>query len=198
MNKKNIWIITGIIAIMIPIIAVLCLNAFVWKDEPAEVAVEPETVKNGGTIEPVGTQGLYKFKSQYGYKLNYNPKYNVDLSGEAYDFYIYNDDKSVNVAVTISNMDESIASVETKEDWDAAMGEEMGKCAEFNKTVMNGMETMVAHYYFGDENSENVVDVLVAAMIGKEYIYMYCYTATPDANETEAQQIGAILYTITE
>ncbi len=194
MDKKYIWIITGIIAILIPIILVLCLNYFVWVEEPA--VTQPEVVQNGGTIQPEG-DGLYEFKSQYGYKLNYNPKYNVDLSGNIYDFYICNADKSVSVQVTPTKKDETITSITTKDEWDNAMSS-LGTCSEFNRTSFNGMDVLIAHYFLADESSENMLDVLIATFIGKEYAYTYCYTSTQDAPELEAQQIGAILYTITE
>jgi len=195
MNKKMIWIISGIIAILIPVILVLCLNYFVWVEEPQ--VVEPQTVQNGGTIQPVGNQGLYEFKSKYGYKLSYNPKYKVDLSGSMYDFYISNADNTVNVQITPMPKDESITSITTKEQWDAAMGD-LGECMEFNRTSFNGMDALIAHYILADEKSENVQDVLVATLIGEEKSYTYCYTASNKASELEAQQIGGILYTISE
>ena len=41
-------------------------------------------------------------------------------------------------------------------------------------------------------------DQLVAVFIGDEVMYNYIYTAALNASETEAQQIGGILYTIKE
>lgn len=195
MDKKHLWIIVGVIAVLIPVILVLCLNIFVWDKNANEVI--PQKVDNGGTIAPTGNQGLYEFKSKYGYKLNYNPKYNVDLSSNQYDFYIYNDDKSVNVQVTPIPRDENIISIDTKEEWDTQMSQ-LGPCIEFNKTSFNGMDVLIAHYNVSDKNGDNKLDMIVANLIGKEYIYTYCYAATNNATETEAQQIGAILYTITE
>ena len=195
MDKKNIWIIAGIIAILIPVIVVMCLYIFVWVEEPQ--VIEPEQVSNGGTIAPSGSQGLYEFKSQYGYKLNYNPKYKVDLSGKQFDFYIQNADNSVNVQVTPIPKDESITSITTKEEWDALMVD-MGPCIEFTRTSFNGMDVLVAHYATTNEATQTAHDILVATLIGKEYAYTYCYTATDKADETEAQQIGGILYTISE
>ncbi len=195
MDKKHLWIIVGIIALLIPIILVLYLNIFVW--DKNENVVIPQKVENGGTIAPFGNQGLYEFNSKYGYKLSYNPKYNVDLSGKLCDFYIYNDDKSVNVQITPIPWDENIASIDTKEEWDEQMSQ-IGQCTKFNKTSFNGMDVLIAHYFVSDESSDNKLDMLVANIIGDEYIYVYCYTATDDATEAEAQQIGAILYTITQ
>ena len=74
----------------------------------------------------------------------------------------------------------------------------MGPCTEFNRTSFNGMDVLIAHYVLADESGEKGLDMLIATLIGKEYAYTYCYTATDKATETEAQQIGAILYTITE
>ena len=142
MDKKYIWIITGIIAILIPVIVVMCLYLFVWVEEPQ--VIEPEQVDNGGTIVPEGNQGLYEFKSKYGYKLNYNPKYNVDFSGNQFDFYITNDDNSVNVQVTPIPKDETITSITTKEEWDAIKcpalfingeNDPFGTCAELQEKV---------------------------------------------------------------
>lgn len=195
MNKKYLWIITGVIAILVPIILVMCLKFFVWVEE-AET-IPPETVQNGGTIEPIGNQGLYEFKSKYGYKLTYNPKYEVDLSGGKYDFYISNADNSVNVQVTPIPKDETITSIDSKEKWDEKMSS-FGPCTEFNRTSFNGMDVLLAHYVLADESGENGLDVIVATLIGKEYAYTYCYTATDKATEPEAKQIGAILYTIAE
>ncbi|MEE1042879.1 MAG: hypothetical protein UH854_02840, partial [Clostridia bacterium] len=148
-------------------------------------------------IVPEGNQGLYEFKSKYGYKLNYNPKYNVDFSGNQFDFYITNDDNSVNVQVTPIPKDETITSITTKEEWDAIMTD-MGPCIEFTKTAFNGMDVLVAHYGTRNDATQTTYDILVATFIGKEYAYTYCYTATDKADETEAQQIGGILYTISE
>ena len=194
-SKKNLWIIIGIIAVLIPVIVVMCLNIFVWVEEPE--VIEPVKVANGGVIQPTGSQGLYEFKSRYGYKLSYNPKYKTNLKGEQFDFHITNDDNSVSVQVTPIPLDESITSITTKEEWDALMAD-MGPCIEFSKTSFNGMDVLVAHYGAKDDATQTSYDILIATLIGKEYAYTYCYTATDKASETEAQQIGAILYTISE
>jgi len=41
-------------------------------------------------------------------------------------------------------------------------------------------------------------DVLYVMLIGKTKIYNYVYNAAPGVSETEATQIGAILYTFRE
>ena len=209
MNKKGLWISLAIVAVLVPVSILLCLGVFVWKDEPVEIV--PVTVQNGGTVQPAdqtaakvetesdGTSksdALYKFESKYGYTLQYNNKYVVNLSGTQYDFYIANRDETVKVVVTPMPKAESVTNIQTKEEWDAAMGTDMGECRLFKRTRINGMDTLVAQYYIGEQNGEDVTDVLMAMIAGDEYVYSYIYTASVDADETEKQQIGAILYTI--
>ena len=215
MDRKKLCVIGGIVAVLIPIIIVLCLYVFVW-NEQEEIVIVSTPAANGGTITPVDKtaasveilsdgksagDAIYEFKSKYGYSLQYNNKYTVDLSGKNYDFYIANSDETVKVAVTATKYSDTLSnipffSIQTKEEWDGIMGSMMGESKEFNRTKINGFETLVAHYYIGDQNGEIVNDVLFAILIGDEYIYNYVYTASVDSDEKEQQQIGAVLYTI--
>lgn len=222
MDKKKLWIIGGIIAAMIPIIVVLCLYTFVWKNEKPTtqtesqppVSSEPVPTVNGGTITPVddtavnveldadGTSvsdALFEYKSPNGFSLQYNNKYIVDLENGQYDFFIKNDDASVSVAISTMDMEEDLAAIQTKEEWDAFMMPAMGtESIAFNRTVLNGMDVLVSNYSLVNENKEVGGDVLMAMFLGKEKIYSYFYVASSDADEIEKQQIGAIIYTITE
>lgn len=214
MNKKYLWIIIGIIAVLIPIITVLCFNAFVFEDKKMELV--PVTVLNGGTICPADevaakvamdedgktvADAVYKYVSPNGFELQYNAKYATDFSGSKYDFFISNESKNVTVAVQAIPYDEAINEITTKEQWDEKMGqgpEGMGECAEFNRTTFNGMEVLVANYRVTNEEENLSADLLVAVFIGDEVMYNYIYTAALNASEKEAQQIGGILYTIKE
>lgn len=208
MDKKKLWIIGGIIAALIPVIVVLCLYAFVW-DKEEEVVLTPIPTANGGTIIPVdekyaevelnadGTSvddAIYEFKSKYNYSLQYNNKYKVDFGGKQFDFYIGNDSDTVSVAITAMPVDENIANIQTKEEWDVLMGSMLGECLEFKRLPINNMDALVAHYNL-TQNSNNF-DVIYAMLIGDEYIYNYTYRAVEGASQGEINQIGAILYTI--
>lgn len=212
MDKKKLWIIGSIAVAMIPIIIVLCLFAFVWKNDgkPPVEELKVTATANGGTIVPADTtaasveiqsdgtsvgDAIYTFKSKYGYSLQYNNKYIVDLSGRRYDFYTYNKSNTVFVAVKEMKMEESIAKIQTKEEWDAIMSPVLGEAMEFKRVPINNMDALVGHYVLDYENGlQN--DMIFAMLIGDEYIYNYIYSATSNAPETEAVQIGSILYTI--
>lgn len=209
MDKKKLWITGGIVAAMIPIIVVLCLYAFVWNREEA-VEYKTTPTANGGTIvpaddtaalvaiQPDGTSAsdaIYEFKSKYGYSLRYNNKYTVDLSGKTADFIIRNDSDTVSVAITQMNMDESVANIQTKEEWDMLMGSMLGECLGFKRMPVNNMDALVAHYNIEFENAPSK-DVIYAMLIGDDYIYNYIYTAQAGASEAEINQIGAVLYTM--
>ena len=96
---------------------------------------------------------------------------------------------------------EELFKVSTKEEWDSMMEKTelgVGKCAAFNKTTFNGLDVIIANYGIVDDKGNHKGDMLLAMFDGKEYIYSYMYTAMADSNENEQQQIGALLYTITE
>lgn len=212
MNKKHLWIIIGSIAVLVPIIITLCINLLLLKDEPVEII--PLKVINGGTIQPADdfaakvdvdedgtteTDALYEYKSSYGYSLQYNCKYRTDFSGSKGDFYISNDSGTVNVAVQPMAKSDDLAKVQTKDDWNKLIektGLEMGECLEFNRTKFNGMDILIANYNAHDGTGKNYTDILMAMLIGDEYVYNYIYTAQMNASETEKTQIGGILYTI--
>lgn len=214
MDKKKLWIIGSIVAAMIPIIVVLCLFAFVWKNDekPPVEELKVTATANGGTIRPWDTtaasveiqsdgtsvgDAIYTFNSKYGYSLQYNNKYIVDLSGRRHDFYTYNDSNTVFVAVKEMEMEEKIANIQTKEEWDALMGSVLGESKEFKRTPLNNMEALIGHYMIDYGNGVQS-DVIYAMLIGNEYIYNYIYSATSNAPQSEATQIGSILYTIQE
>ena len=132
MNRKKLWITGGIVAVLIPIIIVLCLYVFVW-NEKEEIVIVSTPAANGGTITPADKtaasveilsdgksagDAIYEFKSKYGYSLQYNNKYTVDLSGKNYDFYIANSDETVKVAVTATEYSDTFFNIQTKEQWD--------------------------------------------------------------------------------
>ncbi len=213
MLKKNLWILIAAIIVIIPVIIILCLFAFAPSDE---VVIEPVKVLNGGTISPADqyaakavmeadgtTKGdaIYNYNSTYGYSLQYNSKYRTDFTGDRADFYICNDDETVSVAINCMQKSEELFKVSTKEEWDSMMEKTelgVGKCAAFNKTTFNGLDVIIANYGIVDDKGNQKGDMLLAMFDGKEYIYSYMYTSMAGSDETEQQQIGALLYTITE
>lgn len=214
MNKKYLWLSVGAIGVLVPVIIMLCINVFVLKEEPVEfVTIE---LINGGTIRPadehaatvdIGEDGtteedaLYEYKSSCGYSLQYNCKYNTDFTGSKGDFYISNDDGTVSVAVHPMAKSGNLEDIKTKEDWDKLIektGLEIGECLEFNRTNFNGMDVLIANYNIIDGTGKNPKDMLMAMLIGDEYVYNYVYSAAMSASKTEQTQIGGILYTITE
>lgn len=214
MDKKKLWIIGSIIVAMIPIIVVLCFYAFVWKNDekPPVEELKLTSTANGGTIMPADTtaasveiqsdgtsvsDAVYEYKSKYGYSLKYNNKYTVDFSGRNYDFYTSNDTNTVSVAVKEMAIEENIIKIETKEEWDALMRPVLGESKEFKRTPINNMDALVGHYLI-DYGNGYQSDMIFAMLIGDEYIYNYIYSAVSNAPETEAVQIGSILYTIQE
>ena len=94
-------------------------------------------------------------------------------------------------------VDETIASIQTKEEWDSLMGAMLGECIEFNRTTINNMDALISHYSLDYGNGQQS-DAILAMLIGDEYIYSYMYNAAMNAPSDEATQIGAILYTIQE
>ena len=94
-------------------------------------------------------------------------------------------------------IEEAIANIQTKEEWDTLMGGMLGECLEFQRTAINNMDTLISHYTLDYGNGQQS-DVILAMLIGNEYIYSYMYNATQNAPSDEATQIGAVLYTIKE
>ncbi len=209
MDKKKMWILGGILIIAIIIIATL-LYLKSLPEETQELTSYPTS--NGGTIAPAdqtsqsvalnedGTSvndALYEYKSKYGYSVQYNNKYIVDFGEKDYDFSIKNADSTVNVVIKNVPMNETIANIQTKEEWDSLMGGMLGECIEFKRTTINNMDTLISHYNLDYGNGQQT-DAILAMLIGNEYIYSYMYNAAQNAPSDEATQIGAVLYTIQE
>ena len=209
MNKKKIWILTGIIIVLVLLILILWLLN-IKKSEPFVAKTYPTA--NGGTISATdktsesialnddgtsSSDALYEYKSAQGYSVQYNNKYIVDFGTKEYDFKITNSTNTASVVISPMDMQEGIAAIQTKEEWDALMAPMIGtECLEFKRTPINNMEALIAHYSIDFGNGQTS-DVIYAMLIGKNKIYNYIYTAFPGASEAEATQIGATLYTIT-
>ena len=212
MDKKQLWILAGGIVIALLLILLLVLLPYL-KKEPKPFVAKTYPTANGGTIYAVdeasqsvafnndGTSvsdALYEYKSTHGYSVQYNNKYIVDFGTKEYDFKATNSTNTANVVIVPMDMNEGIANIQTKEEWDAFMSPMIGtECMNFNRTPINNMDALVSHYNI-DLGNGQVSDVLYVMLIGKTKIYNYIYTAFPGASEAEATQIGAILYTIRE
>ena len=209
MDKKKMWILGGILIIVIIITATLLfLNSIPEKNQ----SLTSYPTSNGGTITATSkvyqsvslnedgtsvSDALYEYKSKYGYSVQYNNKYVVDFGEKDYDFSIKNADSTVNVVIKNVPIEEAIANIQTKEEWDTLMGGMLGECLEFQRTAINNMDTLISHYTLDYGNGQQS-DVILAMLIGNEYIYSYMYNATQNAPSDEATQIGAVLYTIKE
>ena len=208
MDKKKIWILSGAVIILLLLIASLIIMNLSAPDVDEPAKVYPTA--NGGTISAVNkdyekvainddgtsvSDALYEYKSKYGYSVQYNNKYIVDFGEKNYDFSIKNSTDTVNVVIKNLPYDESMANIQTKEEWDSLMGRILGESLEFQRTTINSMDALVGHYSL-DYGNNNKSDVIFALLIGDEYIYSYMYNAAMNAPSTEASQIGAVLYTI--
>jgi len=211
MDKKKLWILTGGIVITLLLILLLVLVPKLIKEEPFVPKTYP--TYNGGTIyaadktaqsvalNPDGTSvsdALYEYKSSQGYSIQYNNKYIVDFGTKEYDFKATNSSNTANVVIVPMDMQENIAAIQTKEEWDALMSPMFGtECMEFRRIPINNVNALVSHYNI-DLGNGQMSDVLYVMLIGKTKIYNYVYNAAPGVSETEATQIGAILYTFRE
>ena len=195
MDKKG-WIVAGIAAALIPIAAVVCIFLFSGDNKTdKEVEKQPEVSvqPNGGEIAKTDNDGILKFKSKYGYSVNFKDGYEVDTSGKQYDFHIGDSQGKGEVVISVAKNDGSFDGISTKDEWDEKMTE-FGKCADFAVKDINGAEARVAHYYFKG-NGEEVFDIILAVIEGEEYYYTYIYKAAKDITEEESNHLGAILLT---
>lgn len=195
MDKKG-WIVAGIASALIPIAVVVCVFLFSGSDKSdkvvekqPEVSVQP----NGGEITKTDNDGILKFKSKYGYAVNFKDGYEVDTSGKQYDFHIGDSQRKGEVVISVAKNDGSFDGISTKDEWDEKMTE-FGKCADFAVKDINGAEARVAHYYFKG-NGEEIFDSILAVIEGEEYYYTYIYKAAKNITEEESNHLGAILLT---
>ncbi len=209
MDKKKIWILGGLLVVAIIII---CTLLFLKSIPEKEQELPSYSTSNGGTISPLNntansvalnddgtsvSDAYYVYKSKNGYSVQYNNKYIVDFGEKDYDFSIKNATNTVNVAIKNMDKTDGISSIETKEDWDGAMSFMLGECADFQKTSVNNMDALIAHYVL-DLGNGTQTDMIFAMLIGDKYIYNYIYSAAMNANQAEANDIGNILYSIKE
>lgn len=196
MKNKTIWIIAGIIAVLIPLILVLCFGIYFNGIEPEEQTAVT-TTENGGTVTGPDSKGICTFSSKYGYSVQYRGEYEPDFSQSQYDFYVSDDKKTVQSAISVSKKDGTFDDITSKEEWDAKMTK-FGTSADFKITDINGSDAIVAHYYANDDSGTNGADIIIAVIRGETYYYTYYYIASAAADETTANHMGAVLMTFIE
>ena len=214
MNKKKLWMLIGGIVIALLLILLLIFLS-IPKKEDAFVAKTYQTA-NGGTIYALSkasesvafntdgtsvSDALYEYKSKLGYSLQYNNKYYVDFGTKEYDFKISTKDNSVNATIAIIKDNEefkkSVFNIQTKEYWDNLMGSMLGESGNFNKSTINNMVSLTAHYTLSSNDGQQM-DVIYAMIIGNKNVYNYIYNANSSALEIDATNIGNVLFTIKE